>query len=80
MCITNDPLVNIGYGNSVSAERISSVLKPSSAPVKKLVADARKHGRLIAATYGRVTRAVLVMNSEHILLSAIQPTTIAARR
>ena len=72
-------LVNIGFGNMVSAERLISVIGPDSAPVKRMIQEAREAGNLIDATYGRRTRAVLIMDSGHIILSALQPETVSAR-
>ena len=72
-------LINIGFGNMLAAERIVSVVSPDSAPIKRLVQDARDRGRTVDATQGRRTRAVIVTDSEHIVLSAIQPETIATR-
>ena len=72
-------LLNIGFGNMVSAGRIVAVIAPDSAPVKRLVQEARDEGQLVDATAGRRTRAVLMMDSGHIVLSAIQPETIAGR-
>lgn len=72
-------LLNIGFGNMVSAARIVAVIAPDSAPVKRLVQEARDEGQLVDATAGRRTRAVLMMDSGHIVLSAIQPETIAGR-
>lgn len=72
-------LLNIGFGNIVSANRIISIVSPESAPIKRIVQDARDHGTLIDATYGRRTRAVIIMDSEHIILSAVQPETVAQR-
>lgn len=72
-------LVNIGFGNMISAQRLVSVIGPDSAPVKRMVQEAREAGELIDATYGRRTRAVLIMDSGHIVLSALQPETVAAR-
>lgn len=72
-------LVNIGFGNMVSAGRIISVISPDSAPIKRMIQDARDAGNLIDATYGRKTRAVLIMDSGHIVLSALQPETVAVR-
>ena len=75
----NMQLINIGFGNIVSANRIVSIVSPDSAPIKRLVTDARDRGQLIDATYGRRTRAVIITDSSHIILSAIQPETIANR-
>ena len=72
-------LINIGFGNIVSANRVVAIVSPEAAPVKRMVQDARERGLLIDATCGRRTRAVLVTDSEHIVLSAVQPETIAHR-
>lgn len=72
-------LVNIGFGNVVVASRIVAVISPESAPVKRLIQEGREKGIIIDATYGRRTRAVIVTDSEHYILSALQPETIAGR-
>lgn len=72
-------LINIGFGNIVSANRIISIVSPESAPIKRIIQDARDRGSLIDATYGRRTRAVIIMDSDHIILSAVQPETVAHR-
>lgn len=72
-------LINIGFGNMVSASKLISIVSPESAPIKRIIQDARDKGYLIDATYGRRTRAVIVMDSDHVILSAIQPETIANR-
>ena len=72
-------LVNIGFGNMVAANRMIAIVSPESAPIKRIIQDAKERGTLIDATYGRRTRAVLVMDSEHVILSAIQPETVANR-
>lgn len=72
-------LINIGFGNIALANRIISVISPESAPVKRLIQESRDRGLLIDATYGRKTRAVIITDSEHIILTAIQPETIANR-
>lgn len=72
-------LINIGFGNIVSANRIVAIVSPESAPIKRIIQEARDHGRLIDATYGRRTRAVLIADSDHVILSAIQPETVAHR-
>ena len=72
-------LVNIGFGNIVSADRLIAIVSPESAPIKRLVQEARESGRLIDATCGRRTRAVVITDSDHVILSAIQPETIANR-
>ncbi len=72
-------LVNIGYGNMVSASRIITIVSPDSAPIKRLIQNAREKDLLIDASCGRKTKAVIVTDSEHIILSAIQPETVANR-
>ncbi len=72
-------LINIGFGNIVSAERIVSIVSPDSAPIKRLVQEAKDAKTAIDATYGRRTRSVIIMDSGHIILSAVQPETIAGR-
>ena len=72
-------LINIGFGNMVSAGRLVAIVSPDSAPIKRMVQEARERGTLIDATYGRKTRAVLIMDSDHIVLSALQPETVAGR-
>lgn len=72
-------LINVGYGSVVNADKVLAVLNPDSAPIKRAVQEARDAGRLIDASYGRKTRAVLVLESGHLLLSGIQSETIAAR-
>ncbi|MBR5524991.1 MAG: DUF370 domain-containing protein [Clostridia bacterium] len=72
-------LINIGFGNMVAAGRLVAIVSPESAPIKRIIQDAKDRGTLIDATYGRRTRAVLVMDSEHVILSAIQPETVANR-
>ena len=72
-------LINIGFGNMVSANRLIAIVSPESAPIKRIVQEARDKGSLIDATYGRRTRAVIIMDSDHIILSAVQPETVANR-
>lgn len=72
-------LINIGFGNIVSANRLVAIVSPESAPIKRIITEARDKGMLIDATYGRRTRAVIVTDSEHIILSAVQPETVAHR-
>ena len=72
-------LINIGFGNMVSANRLIAIVSPESAPIKRIVQEARDKGSLIDATYGRRTRAVIIMGSDHIILSAVQPETVANR-
>jgi len=72
-------LVNIGFGNLVSINRLIAVISPESAPVKRIISDARTRSMLLDTTFGRKTRAVIVMDSGHVVLSAIHPETIANR-
>ncbi|MDR1117253.1 MAG: DUF370 domain-containing protein [Oscillospiraceae bacterium] len=72
-------LINIGFGNMVSANRLIAIVSPDSAPIKRIIQEARERGTLIDATYGRRNRAVLITDSDHIILSAIQPETVAHR-
>ena len=72
-------LVNIGFGNIVSAQRIVAIVSPESAPIKRLIQESKDNKTAIDATYGRRTRAVLIMDSGHIILSAVQPETVGGR-
>ena len=72
-------LINIGFGNMISAGRLIAIVSPDSAPIKRMVQEARERGVLIDASYGRRTRAVLVMDNDHLVLSALQPETVANR-
>ena len=72
-------LINIGFGNIVAANLVISIISPESAPIKRIIQEARDKGMLIDATYGRRTRAVVVADSGHIILSAVQPETVANR-
>lgn len=72
-------LVNIGFGNTVAADKIVAIVSPDSAPIKRMVQEAKDNGTAIDATFGRKTRAVLIMDSDHIVLSAVQAETVAAR-
>ncbi len=72
-------LINIGFGNMVSANRLVAIVSPESAPIKRIIQDAKDRGTLIDATYGRRTRAVLITDSDHVVLSAVQPETVANR-
>ena len=72
-------LINIGFGNIVSAERIITIVSPEAAPIKRIVQEAKDSKMAIDATYGRRTRSVIIMDSGHIILSAVQPETIAGR-
>ncbi len=72
-------LINIGFGNMVSLDRLIAIVSPDSAPIKRIIQEARDRGMLIDASYGRRTRSVIVMDTDHIILSAIQPETVAGR-
>ncbi len=72
-------LIQIGFGNFVSDERVVAVVSPDSAPIKRMIQEARDHTVLVDATYGRKTQAVLVMDSGHVVLSALSPETVGAR-
>lgn len=72
-------IINIGFGNVVNAMHVVAVISPESAPVKRLIQEARDNGKLIDATYGRRTRAVIITDSGHIILSSIQPETVTSR-
>lgn len=72
-------LINIGFGNIVAANRVIAIVSPDSAPIKRIIGDAREQGQLIDATYGRRTRAVIVVDSGHVVLSALHPETVANR-
>lgn len=72
-------LINIGFGNMVSAGRLVAIVSPESAPIKRMIQEAKDRGMCIDATYGRRTRAVIFMDSDHVILSAVQPETVANR-
>lgn len=72
-------LINVGFGNMVAAGRLVAIVSPESAPIKRIIQDAKERGALIDATYGRRTRAVLIMDSDHVVLSSVQPETVANR-
>ncbi|MGB9808564.1 MAG: extracellular matrix/biofilm regulator RemA [Caldanaerobacter sp.] len=72
-------LINIGFGNIISANRLVAIVSPESAPIKRIIQEAKNRGMLIDATYGRRTRAVIITDSDHIILSAVQPETVANR-
>lgn len=72
-------LISIGFGNMIAADRLIAIVGPESAPIKRIIQDAKERGTLIDATYGRRTRAVLVMDSDHVILSSVQPETVANR-
>lgn len=71
--------INIGHGNIVSSDRIIAIVNPDSAPIKRLIQEARDTGKLVDSTYGRRTRAVIITDSEHVILSSVQPETMANR-
>nr|WP_164925137.1 DUF370 domain-containing protein [Thermanaerovibrio acidaminovorans] len=72
-------MVHVGFGNMVAAGRIIAIISPASAPIKRLKDEAARDGRLVDATQGRKTRAIMVMDSGHVILSALQPETLANR-
>ena len=72
-------LINIGFGNMINAGRLITIVSPESAPIKRIIQEAKEKGLLIDATYGRRTRAVIIMDSDHVILSAVQPETVAGR-
>lgn len=72
-------LINIGFGNIVMADRLVAMVSPESAPIKRIIQEARDKGMLIDATYGRRTRSVIITDSEHVILSAVQTETLANR-
>ncbi len=72
-------LINIGFGNMVSASRVIAIISPESAPVKRIIQEARENRMLVDATYGRRTRAVIITDSDHVILSSLQPETVANR-
>lgn len=80
MSMTKDmKLINIGFGNMINAGRLITIVSPESAPIKRIIQEAKDKGLLIDATYGRRTRAVIIMDSDHVILSAVQPETVAGR-
>ena len=72
-------LINIGFGSMVAAGRVLAIMAPDSAPIKRVVQEARDRGMLIDASYGRATKAVILMDTDHVILSAVQPETLSAR-
>ena len=72
-------LVNIGFGSMVAANRVLAIVAPDSAPIKRVIQEARDRGMLIDASYGRKTKAVILMDTDHVILSAISPETVTAR-
>jgi len=72
-------LINIGFGNMIAQNRLIAIVSPESAPIKRVITEARERGNLIDASFGRRTRAVIIMDSGHVILSAIQPETVAGR-
>ena len=79
MIPTDIKLINVGFGNIISVNRIVAVVNPESAPIKRVVQEAKDHGRLIDATQGRRKRSVIICDSDHVILSALQPETVAGR-
>jgi regulator of extracellular matrix RemA (YlzA/DUF370 family) len=77
--MNNVNLINIGFGNIVAGNRVIAIVSPKSAPIKRIIQEARERGMLIDATYGRRTRAVIITDSDHVILSAIQPETVFNR-
>ena len=75
----NLKLINIGFGTMVSSAKLVAVVSPDSAPIKRIIQDTRERGYLVDASFGRRTRAVIIMDSGHVILSAIQPETVAGR-
>lgn len=72
-------LINIGFGNMISAGRLIAIVSPESAPIKRMIQEARERGVLIDASYGRRTKAVIIMDNDHLVLSALSPETVANR-
>ncbi len=72
-------LINIGFGSLIASNRLLSILEPDSAPIKRVVQEARERGMLIDASYGRKTKAVILMDTDHVILSAMSPETLGAR-
>ena len=71
--------INIGFGNMIASERLVAIVSPDSAPIKRMVQESRERGMLIDASYGRKTKAVLLMDTDHVILSALTPDTLSAR-
>ena len=72
-------LINIGFGSMIAANRLLAIVEPDSAPIKRVIQEARDRGMLIDASYGRKTKSVILMDTDHVILSAIQPETLQAR-
>ena len=72
-------LINIGFGSMIAANRVLAIVSPDSAPVKRVVQEAKERGMLIDASYGHKTKAVILMDTDHVILSALEPETLAAR-
>ena len=72
-------LINIGFGNMVNAGRLVAIVSPESAPIKRIIQDSKQKGNLIDATYGRKTASIFIMDSDHVVLSPVQPDTVAHR-
>jgi regulator of extracellular matrix RemA (YlzA/DUF370 family) len=75
----NNKLISVGFGNLVSAQRVLSLIQPDSSPVKRVISEARENSKLIDATFGRKTRTVIFCDTGHIILSAVDPETLAVR-
>ena len=73
------PLLSIGFGNYIAGDKIVSILSPDSAPVKRMITDGRERGLLVDASFGRSTRSVILMNSNHMILSALTPEELAQK-
>ena len=71
--------INIGFGNMISSERLVAIVSPDSAPIKRMVQESRERGMLIDATYGRKTASIFIMDSDHVILSALAPEKLASR-
>ena len=72
-------LINIGFGSMVAASRVLSILEPDSAPIKRIIQEAKERGMLIDASYGRATKTVILMDTDHVILSALTPDVLSAR-
>ena len=72
-------LIGIGFGSMLAAQRVLAIMDPDSAPIKRVVAEAKERGMLIDASYGRATKSVILMDTDHVILSALSPETISAR-
>lgn len=72
-------LINIGFGNMVSSDRVLTIISPESAPIKRIIQEAKERSMLVDATYGRRTRSVIIMDTDHVILSALTPETVSQR-